>query len=104
MTSGWSLTLYVSGAAPRSIQAITTVRAVCDEQPDRQLALTVVDAADHPGRALRDDVVALPTLVKQGPGPVRHLVGNLTDPAHVRGWLDQVLGAGSSTVDDGSRP
>lgn len=86
-----ALTLFVSGAAPRSTAAVATVRAVCDEARSERLELGVVDASEHPGRARENDVVALPTLVRVSPGPLRHLVGNLTDPDHVRTWLDQVL-------------
>ena len=64
---------------------------VCDEARGERVDLSVVDAAEHPARARENDVVALPTLVRVSPRPLRHLVGNLTDPAHVRAWLDQVL-------------
>ena len=83
----WSLTLFVSGAAPRSSQAITTVRQVCDQMPEGSVELTVVDAADQPGLAGAHDVVALPTLVRLSPAPTRHLVGELTDADRVRAWL-----------------
>jgi circadian clock protein KaiB len=84
----WSLTLYVSGASPRSTEAITTVRRICDEELAGQVELTVLNAADHPDRVLDDHILAIPTLVKRTPQPMRHLVGNLTDPARVRLGLD----------------
>lgn len=83
----WSLTLFVSGAAPRSSRAIATVREVCDELPEGSAELTVVDAADQPGLAGAHDVVALPTLVRVSPAPARHLVDGLTDADRVRAWL-----------------
>ncbi len=84
----WSLTLYVSGASPRSTEAIETVRRICDEDLAGQVVLTVLNAADHPDRVLDDHILAIPTLVKHTPAPQRHLVGNLTDVERVRVGLD----------------
>ena len=84
----WALTLYVSGASPRSSEAILSVRRICDEDLAGQVELTVVNAIDHPALMKRDNILALPTLVKHTPSPLRHLVGNLTDLARVRAGLD----------------
>ncbi len=84
----WALTLYVSGASPRSLEAIDAVRRLCDEDLAGRVDLEVVNAAEHPALVKRDNILALPTLVKHTPGPLRHLVGNLTDLARVRAALD----------------
>jgi circadian clock protein KaiB len=84
----WKLTLYVNGASPRSAEAIVTVRQICDEDLAGMVDLTVVNAADHPDMVLRDHILALPTLVKHSPTPLRQLVGYLTDLERVRGALD----------------
>jgi circadian clock protein KaiB len=84
----WLLTLYVSGASPRSAEAISTVRRICDEELAGHFELTVRDALDHPDEVLEDHILAIPTLVKHAPSPLRQLVGNLTDPARVRLGLD----------------
>jgi circadian clock protein KaiB len=84
----WTLTLYVNGASPRSTEAIETVRRICDEDLAGQVDLDVVNAADHPDLLKRDDIVALPTLVKHAPAPLRHLVGNLSDVERIRAGLD----------------
>ncbi len=84
----WALTLYVSGASPRSAEAIVAIRRICDEDLAGLADLTVVNAADHPALVKRDHILALPTLVKFTPGPLRHLVGNLTDLERVRSALD----------------
>ena len=65
----WSLTLYVSGASPRSAEAIATVRRICDEDLAGRADLVVVDAADHPAKVVKDRIIALPTLVKRAPEP-----------------------------------
>lgn len=84
----WLLTLYVSGASPRSAEAVETVRRLCDEELAGNVDLTVLDAADHPDRVFDDHILAIPTLVKHAPAPMRHLVGNLSDIDRVRIGLD----------------
>ena len=90
----WSLTLYVSGASPRSAQALETVRRLCDEELTGQVELQVVDVTEDPARAVRDRIVAIPTLVKRLPVPPRQLVGDLADVDRLRAGLD--LGRGPS--------
>jgi circadian clock protein KaiB len=84
----WSLTLYVSGASPHSAQALETVRRLCDEELAGQVELEVVDVTDEPALAIRDRIVAIPTLVKRLPAPPRQLVGDLGDIDRVRAGLD----------------
>ena len=84
----WSLTLYVSGASPRSAEALETVRRLCDEELPGQVELQVVDITDAPALAARDRIVAVPTLVKRMPAPPRQLVGDLADLDRVRAGLD----------------
>ena len=84
----WSLTLYVSGASPRSAQALETVRRLCDDELSGQVELEVVDVTDEPDRAGRDRIVAVPTLVRRLPAPPRQLVGDLADIDRLRLGLD----------------
>jgi circadian clock protein KaiB len=83
----WTLTLYVDGACRESIRAIETVRSVCDEELAGQVDLEVIDVRQHPGKIAGDPVVAVPTLVRRLPGPLRYIVGNLEDAARVRRGL-----------------
>jgi circadian clock protein KaiB len=91
----WSLTLYVSGASPRSAEALETVRRLCDEALPGQVELEVVDVGAEPALAGRDRIVAVPTLVKRLPAPPRQLVGDLADVDRLRAGLG--LGAPSPT-------
>ena len=84
----WSLTLYVSGASPRSAAALETVRRICDEELADRVDLRIVDLAREPARVLDDQILAVPTLVKHEPLPLRRLVGNLADADRVRAGLD----------------
>ena len=97
----WSLTLYVSGASPRSAQALDTVRRVCDEALPGQVDLRVVDVAEDPDLAGEDQVLAVPTLVRQRPAPVRRLVGDLSDVDRVRAGLDLAAPPSPSTARSG---
>lgn len=84
----WALTLYVSGASPRSAAAIANVRRVCDGELAGRVHLEVVDVADEAARAVGDGIVAVPTLLRRRPEPVRRLVGDLEDRGRVRAGLD----------------
>jgi circadian clock protein KaiB len=84
----WSLTLYVSGASARSAAALETVRRICDEELAGRVELRVVDVASEPALVLEDQIMAIPTLVKHLPAPLRRLVGNLSDAERVRSGLD----------------
>jgi circadian clock protein KaiB len=84
----WSLTLYVSGAAPRSAAALETVRHICDDELAGRVDLRIVDLAEEPARVVADQIMAVPTLVKHEPAPLRRLVGNLADVERVRAGLD----------------
>jgi circadian clock protein KaiB len=89
--SRWSLTLYVSGASPLSTAAIENVRKICDERLKGQVDLQVVDVHEQPALVIADDVVAVPTLIKRMPEPLRQLVGDLSDPNRVIAGLDLPL-------------
>ena len=84
----WALTLYVNGASPSSIHAIEIVRRVCDEQLSGHVDLEVIDVHQQSALAVRDEIVAAPTLIKRSPGPLRRIVGDLSDPSWVRLGLD----------------
>ncbi len=86
---GWALTLYVNGASAKSIEAIETVRRICDEELGGQVDLEIIDVQQQPALVLRDQIVAVPTLIKRVPGPLRRIVGgDLSDSARLRLGLD----------------
>lgn len=77
------LRLYVTGSTPGSLRAIRNLRAICDEHLSNRYELEIVDIYQQPELAMRLDLVAAPTLVKQLPEPVRRTVGDLSDRARV---------------------
>jgi len=86
------LRLYVTGMTPRSTQALAAIRSLCDEHLAGRYDLEVIDIYQHPQRAVDDQVIAAPTLVKSLPMPLRRLIGDLSDTERVMIGLDLVHG------------
>jgi circadian clock protein KaiB len=73
------LRLYVTGLTPRSTRAIRAVREICEEKLAGRFDLEIIDLYQQPSRISSDHVVAVPTLVRQEPGPMRYIVGDMSD-------------------------
>jgi circadian clock protein KaiB len=77
-TGRYLLTLYVTGATAASLRAIANLKAICEEHLKGRYQLEVVDVYRRPERLRKDQVVAVPTLIKKLPIPLRLLVGDLS--------------------------
>jgi len=86
----YDLTLYVTGATVRSLRAIANIKAVCEQYLKGRYHLDVVDIYRRPALLRRDQIVAVPTLVKRLPVPMRLLVGDLSRAEQVLQGLDLV--------------
>lgn len=75
----YELRLYVTGMTPRSTRAIESVRAVCEEHLAGKYDLEIIDVYQTPARIMQDQVVAIPTLIKATPVPIRLLVGDMSN-------------------------
>jgi circadian clock protein KaiB len=75
----FSFRLYVAGQGPNSIQAIANLRALCRKHMPGRHKIEILDIAQNPKRALEDNVLLTPTLVKLLPKPVGRIIGNLSD-------------------------
>ena len=73
----WELRLYVAGHTPRSVAAFTNLRRICEEHLPGRYRIEVVDLLEHPQLAAGDQIVAIPTLVRKLPEPLRKIVGDL---------------------------
>jgi circadian clock protein KaiB len=82
------LRLYVTGMTPRSTEAVATIKALCEKHLRGRYDLEVIDIYQHPQLAKDEQIVAVPTLVKQLPAPLRRLIGNLSDVDRVLFGLD----------------
>lgn len=77
------LRLYVAGNAPNSMRAIANARAICAEYYEGVCVLEIVDLMEQPMRALADEIVVTPTLVRLKPLPMRRVIGTLNDSEEV---------------------
>lgn len=82
------LCLYVSGMTPRSADAIERIKGLCEEHLQGRYELQVIDIYQQPDRARSDNIVAVPTLIRKLPPPLRRLVGDLSDRERVLVGLD----------------
>ena len=82
------LRLYVTGMTPRSQQAIAAIKTICEKHLKDRYDLEVIDIYQHPTQAKDEQIIAIPTLVKQLPAPLRRLIGNLSDEERVLVGLD----------------
>jgi circadian clock protein KaiB len=75
----WSLRLYTAGQSPRSLAALDNLKRLCDEHLAGRYSIEVVDLLKNPRLAKDDQIVAIPTLVRQLPAPLRKIIGDLSD-------------------------
>lgn len=73
------LVLYVAGETPKSLAAISNLERICREHLDGKYAVEVVDLKKQPHLAREHSIVAIPTLVRQLPVPIRKIIGDLSD-------------------------
>ena len=74
----WELRLYIAGQTPNSITAIANLEKICEDQLQGKYRIEVIDLLEKPQLAKGDQVVAIPTLVRRLPPPVKKIVGNLS--------------------------
>ena len=84
----YSLRLYITGQTPRSAASIRNIREVCDEFLEGRFELQVIDLYQRPELAKEAQVVAVPTLIRRLPLPLRKLVGDLSNKSEVLLGLD----------------
>jgi circadian clock protein KaiB len=79
----WNLRLYVAGQTPRSVAAIANLKKFCAEHLDERYTIEIIDVATNPKVARRDQIVAIPTLVRKLPVPIRKIIGDLSNTERV---------------------
>jgi circadian clock protein KaiB len=79
--------LYVAGQSPKSLHAHANLRDLCEEYLAGRYHIEIIDLVDEPSLARRDDILAIPTLVRRLPEPSRKIIGDLSDTERVLSGL-----------------
>ncbi len=84
----WNLRLYVAGQTPKSLAAFTNLKRICEEHLAGRYQINVIDLLENPQLAEGDQIMAIPTVVRHLPPPVKKLIGDLADTERVLIGLD----------------
>jgi len=82
------LRLYVAGQTPRSLAALSNLKIICEEHLKGKYHIEIVDLLQNPKLAKGDQILAIPTLVRQLPPPLKKIIGDLSDTERVLVGLD----------------
>lgn len=91
----WNLRLYVAGQTAKSLSALSNLRAICEEHLKDKYRIEVVDLLKNPQLASGDQILAIPTLVRQLPPPLKRIIGDLSETERVLVGLDLRPGSNS---------
>ena len=78
-TERWDLRLYTAGQSPKSLAALSNLKRICDEHLPGRYSIEVIDLMKNPRLAKDDEIVAIPTLVRKLPAPLRKIIGDLSN-------------------------
>jgi circadian clock protein KaiB len=84
----WQLRLYVMGQTPKSLTAFENLKKICESRLKGRYRITVIDLVEQPQLAKGDQILAIPTVVRKLPKPVRTIIGCLSDTERVLVGLD----------------
>ena len=84
----WQLRLYVAGVSPKSMVALANLKRICEENLKGQYQIEVIDILQSPQLAAGDQILAIPTLVRKLPVPIRKIIGDLSNTDRVLVGLD----------------
>jgi circadian clock protein KaiB len=84
----WQLRLYVMDQTPKSVMALANLKKICESHLKGRYRITVIDLLKHPKLAKGDQILAIPTVVRKLPNPVRTIIGSLSDTERVLIGLD----------------
>jgi circadian clock protein KaiB len=88
LEKAWNLRLYVAGQTPKSIAALANLKKICQEHLADQYQIEVIDLVRNPQLARRDQILAIPTLVRSLPPPLKKIIGDLSNVEKVLVGLD----------------
>jgi circadian clock protein KaiB len=86
----WNLRLYVAGQTPKSLVAFANLKRLCEDHLKGRYTIEVIDLVETPRLAKDDQILAIPTLVRKLPEPVRKIIGDLSNTERVLAGLDLI--------------
>ena len=86
----WELRLYVAGKSPKSLLAIANLQRICKENLDGRYRIEVIDLVEQPHIARKDQIIAVPTLIKKLPLPFKQIIGDLSNQEKVLHGLELI--------------
>lgn len=75
----WELRLYTAGQTPKSVSAFKNLKRICEQHMPGRYHIEVIDLMQNPRLAKDDEIIAIPTLVRRLPAPLRKIIGDLSD-------------------------
>ncbi len=84
----WNLRLYIAGRTPRSLDAVRNLKQICETHLDKKYRVEVIDLLENPQLARGDQILAIPTLVRRLPPPLKKIIGDLSNIERVLIGLD----------------
>ena len=79
----WALRLYVAGQSPKSLRALSNLKDLCEQHLAGHYEIEIIDLMEQPSLARSDDILAIPTLVRRLPAPLRKIIGDLSNTERV---------------------
>lgn len=88
MSESYALKLYVAGQTPKAVRAFSNLRKICEEHLQGRYSIEVIDLIENPALGRGDQILALPTLVRRLPTPIKQIIGDLSNTERVLVGLD----------------
>ena len=88
MSDNFALRLYVAGQTPKAVRAFSNLRKICEEHLKGRYSIEVIDLIENPALGRGDQILALPTLVRRLPTPIKKIIGDLSNTERVLVGLD----------------
>jgi circadian clock protein KaiB len=88
VSANYELRLYVAGQTPKAIRAFSNLRKICEEHLKGRYSIEVIDLVENPQLGRGDQILALPTLVRRLPTPIKQIIGDLSNTERVLVGLD----------------
>jgi len=79
----WTLRLYVAGQTPKSLTAFANLKNICEEYLEGKYQIEIIDLTKQPELAIEDQIIAIPTLVRKLPEPIKKIIGDLSNTEKV---------------------